>query len=369
MRTGATHGRFVLGPQIGQGSFGKIFAARDSETGLIYAIKYESATAERKTLAFETKILARIQNSPYVPRLFESGETDSLAWVVMELIGPSLSSVLKRIPDHKLSVSTTLRVARHSLRAIHALHDLGFIHRDLKPANLLIRLSHDPMRPPIALIDFGLVRIFRDQKSGHHERPRQRAGFRGTKTYASLNAHALTDLSRRDDLISWFYVILDIGTGSLPWKGIATDVEIAAMKNHFDVREAAEPISPRLFEIWQHIASLRFEDDPNYLALYTVLDEVCAERGIRDEDPYAWAEFVDQYRNTLAGEFGVALRIDGGSEVLPYYSELGVPPAIMQQLDQRRSVIKSPLIRAGARNYSVMQASEMNEDDERGCCC
>jgi serine/threonine protein kinase len=369
MRTGATHGRFVIGPQIGQGSFGKIFAARDSETGLIYAIKYESATAERKTLAFETKILARIQTCPYVPRLFESGETNSLAWVVMELIGPSLSSVLVRLPQHKLTLSSTLRVARHSLRALHALHDLGFIHRDLKPANLLIRLSQDPLRPPVCLIDFGLARIFRDQKSGQHERPRQRAGFRGTKTYASLNAHALSDLSRRDDLISWFYVILDIGAANLPWKGLSDAANITEMKNQFDIREAVEELSPRLFDIWRHIAALRFEGDPDYGFILSVIDEICEGAGVRDDDPYDWAEFVEQYRNTLAGEFGVALRIDGGSEILPYYSELGVPPVIMQQIDNRRSVLKSPLIRSGARNYSVMQASEMNEDDERGCCC
>jgi hypothetical protein len=369
MRPGATHGHFVIGPQIGQGAFGKIFAARHSETGLIYAIKYESATSERKTLAFETKILARIQTCPYVPRLFESGETNSLAWVVMELIGPSLWSAIKRIPNRKVSLSTTIRVARHSLRALHALHDLGFIHRDLKPANLLIRLSQDGFRPPICLIDFGLVRIFRDQQSGQHERPRQRAGFRGTKTYASLNAHALADLSRRDDLISWFYVIVDIGIANLPWKGLAADADIAAMKNQFDVREAVQEFAPQLFEIWRHIVGLRFEDEPDYGFILSVLEEICTSAGIHDDDPYDWNEFVEQYRNTLAGEFGVALRIDGGSEVLPYCSELGVPPAVMQQIDNRRSVLKSPLIRAGARNYSVMQASEMNEEDERGCCC
>jgi hypothetical protein len=184
-----------------------------------------------------------------------------------------------------------------------------------------------------------------------------------------LNAHALTDLSRRDDLISWFYVVIDVGTAGLPWKGLAANIDIAAMKNQFDVREAVQDFAPRLFDIWRHIAALRFEDEPDYGFIFGILDEICSTAGVTDNDPYDWAEFVEQYRNTLAGEFGVALRIDGGAEVLPYYSELGVPPAIMQQIDNRRTVLKSPLIRTGARNYSVMQASEMNEDDERGCCC
>jgi serine/threonine protein kinase len=368
MRTGWTVGRFSIGPQIGQGAFGKIFAARDPETGLLYAIKNESASAERKTLAFEMKILRRIQDCPYFPRLFESGETNSLAWIAMELIGPSVSSVLRRIPEHRFSLSTVMRTAQHCLRALQSLHDFGFIHRDLKPANILIRLSQENSRPPLCLIDFGLVRVFRDLRTQQHERARQRTGFRGTKTYASLNAHTLHDLSRRDDLISWFYVILDLAQGTLPWKGVSDNTDVAMMKSRFDMREAVQDISPRLIDIWGHINSLKFEDDPDYGFISSVLDEVCATNHIDEGDPFDWAEFVEQYRQLLSTEFGVALMIDGGADVLPYYSELGVPPVVMQQLD-RRKTLKSPLIRSGARNYSVIQASELNEPDGGGCCC
>jgi serine/threonine protein kinase len=125
MRTGAIVGRYLIGPQIGQGAFGKIFAARDSESGVLYAIKTEASTAERKTLAFETKILRRIQDSPYFPRIFDSGETGSLMWTVMELVGPSLSSIMKRRPIHSFSPSTAFRVARYSLLALEALHNSG----------------------------------------------------------------------------------------------------------------------------------------------------------------------------------------------------------------------------------------------------
>jgi serine/threonine protein kinase len=367
MRTGSTLGRFTIGPQIGQGAFGKIFAARDSETGLLYAIKNEFATAERKTLSFETKILARIQECPYFPRLFDTGESNSLRWIAIELIGPSLSSILKRRPGHRLSLSTAIRAMRHALCALQSLHDLGFIHRDLKPANLLVRITQDGSRPPICLIDFGLVRLFRDQRTQEHERARQRTGFRGTKTYASLNAHALNDLSRRDDLASWFYVLLDLLLGRLPWKGITNNVDVAVMKNKFDVREAVEDVEPRLCDVWAHISTLKFEDDPDYEFINSVLDQICTTNNIREDDPYDWADFVDQYRRTLAGEFGVALRIDGGSDP-PYYAELTMPPVVTKQMEPKKTM-KSPLIKTGTRSYSVMQASELNEEDETLCCC
>jgi hypothetical protein len=169
-------------------------------------------------------------------------------------------------------------------------------------------------------------------------------------------------------LISWFYVILDLAQGTLPWKGVSDNTDVAMMKSRFDMREAVQDISPRLIDIWGHINSLKFEDDPDYGFIGSVLDEICATNHINEGDPYDWAEFVEQYRQLLSTEFGVALRIDGGADVLPYYSELGVPPVVMQQLD-RRKTLKSPLIRSGARNYSVIQASELNEPDGGGCCC
>lgn len=369
MRTGMTVGRFTIGPQIGQGAFGKIFAARDADTGLLYAIKNESAAAERKTLSFETKILRRIQDSPYFPRLFDSGEMNSLDWIAMELVGPSISSVLKHIETHKLSLSSSIRCGRHVLRAIQSLHLLGFIHRDIKPANVLIRLTKQIGIPPICVIDFGLCRVFLDQKTKQHEKPRQRTGFRGTKTYASLNAHAGNDLSRRDDLASWFYFLLDVLLGTLPWKGVASNVDVAYLKKSYDVREAVKDIAPALNDIWTHITSLQFTDDPNYDLMLGILDNICNENHFQEDDPYDWEDYMDKYRRQLAGEFGVALRIDNGLEVMPYYSELGVPPMIMQQIDGKKSSLRTPLIGRRGRNYSVMQLSELNEKDDKWCCC
>ncbi|OHT00692.1 CK1 family protein kinase [Tritrichomonas foetus] len=369
MRTGMKVGRFTIGPQIGQGAFGKIFAVRDSETGLLYAIKNESAAAERKTLNFETKVLRRIQESPYFPRLFDTGETNSLDWIAMELVGPSLSSIVKHLDARRLSLSSGIRIGRHVLRAIQSLHMLGFIHRDIKPANVLMRLTHQPGQPPICLIDFGLVRVFRDQRTKQHEKPRQRTGFRGTKTYASLNAHSGNDLSRRDDLTSWFYFLLDVLLGTLPWKGVSSNVDVAVLKNRYDVQDAVKDLDPLLYDIWSHIASLAFESDPDYNYMLSILDQICSKHGFKEDDPYDWADYIEQYRKQLANEFGVALRIDSGADVMPYYTELGVPPIIMQQIDGKKNSLKAPLIRGRGRNYSVMQLSELNEKDDTLCCC
>jgi hypothetical protein len=47
---------------------------------------------------------------------------------------------------------------------------------------------------------------------------RPQADFRGTISYASLNAHLKLDLSRRDDLWSFYFVILEFLDENIPWK-------------------------------------------------------------------------------------------------------------------------------------------------------
>ena len=363
MQTGDVIGRYTIGPQIGQGAFGNIFTARDNETGLIYAIKNESTSAERKTLEFEYKILKRIQGSHYFPKFFEHGETNSVSYVIMELIGPSISSIIKNLPEKKLSISTGLRTSRHVLRAIKAFHNLGFLHRDIKPGNVLVRLSHSP---PLCLVDFGLARIFRDQKTGEHIHPRQRTGFRGTKTYASLNSHVQNDLSRRDDLISWFYFTIDIISEGLPWKGIVANNDVALMKKEFNVKTFVAAFAPELSIVWQSIVNLHYEEDPDYEFIEGVINEMLISRSIKEDDPWDWEEFLSTYRSKLSEEFGVSLRIDGGSDAIPYYTELGLPPAIVQQIESRRTGLSTPLLRS--RQYSQMQLSELNEKDDK-CCC
>lgn len=55
-------------------------------------------------------------------------------------------------------------------------------------------------------------------KNFNHLPSRGETGWRGTTRYGSLQAHHKQDLSRKDDLESWIYMIVELTKGSLPWR-------------------------------------------------------------------------------------------------------------------------------------------------------
>jgi tau tubulin kinase len=63
------------------------------------------------------------------------------------------------------------------------------------------------------VIDFGLARRFVDE-SGATIPQRMEAAFRGSTTYASINAHKQLDLGRRDDVWSWLYCLVELLSGA-----------------------------------------------------------------------------------------------------------------------------------------------------------
>lgn len=213
-----------------------------------------------------------------------------------EFLGPSLSLILKKSPSHKFSLSTAVRAAYHILKCIESFHIFGFVHRDIKPGNILTR---EGTEHPLCLIDFGLSRVYVNSQTGRHLPARARCGFRGTRAYASRNAHLSKDLSRRDDLISWFYLSYELIVEQLPWRGVADKSKILMMKERFDVGAKVSPIAPELFEVWRHIKSLEYADAPNYSHMYQCLMRICKRSGFKMDDPFDWADLLHENRNQV----------------------------------------------------------------------
>ncbi|ETN80025.1 hypothetical protein NECAME_02504 [Necator americanus] len=116
---------------------------------------------------------------------YGSGTFDDYMFIVMELLGKSLSEMRKRNEGKKFDANTALRVGLMITDSLKILHEMGFLHRDVKPGNMCIGVTPATVKR-IYLLDFGLARQFREKG---RIRKRDHVGFRGTLRYVSLNVH------------------------------------------------------------------------------------------------------------------------------------------------------------------------------------
>jgi serine/threonine protein kinase len=278
-------------------------------------MKVERIALKRQALQKELKIIEQL-HSPHFPRFICYAETPKYRYLVMELCGPSFSTIRKLLPGHRLSLSTVLRSGIQMLRAIEAFHNHGFLHRDIKPSNFLIRPSR---RYPLALIDYGLSRAYRDA-AGHYVPPRANPGFVGTSKYASVNAHAGSELGRRDDLYSWFFSMIELWAGQLPWGGLEERQAVYASKCSVDITKAYPGTPEALKSVYRLIRRFEREDEPNYRLLTAFMCQAMAEAGASWGDSYEW-EAIDVSELT-----SLSLVPPAGDEVeLP----VDLPPPVM----------------------------------------
>ena len=148
--------RYTLTARIAVGGMGEVWAATDTVLGRPVAVKLlhpglsqESDFVER--FRAEARHTAALHH-PNIATVFDYGEDDGTAYLVMELVvGQPLSQIIaERAP---LSTQETTAILIQAATALEAAHQGGVVHRDVKPANILITPDGTAK-----LTDFGISR-------------------------------------------------------------------------------------------------------------------------------------------------------------------------------------------------------------------
>jgi len=105
----------------------------------------------------------------------------------MELLGENVANHKKNCND--FTEINAYDILLQMIETIKYVHDKGYIHRDIKPTNFVMSRDISGVTSKIVyMVDFGLAKIHLD-KNGKPFPARLNTDFRGTLTYASLNAH------------------------------------------------------------------------------------------------------------------------------------------------------------------------------------
>ncbi len=205
-------GRFELIERVGQGYFGEVWRARDTDLRRTVAIKIprtQDLTEEyRERFLREAKTTAQLRHPNIVP-VHEVGRDEGTMFIVSDFIdGMTLAErIINNRPDPRESAELCATLAL----ALHHAHEAGVVHRDLKPSNVMLDRTNKPY-----LLDFGLAK----QDAGEFSMTAT-GDILGTPAYMSPEqARGESHLAdRRSDIYSLGVVLYELLTGQRPFKG------------------------------------------------------------------------------------------------------------------------------------------------------
>ncbi|CAG9312488.1 unnamed protein product [Blepharisma stoltei] len=256
---------------LGSGGFGEVYKAKDLRHNRSVAIKID--IARKNQVLLESKILSALQGGEGIPKLYESGRTDEISYMVIQLLGKNLGSVQKEYGG-KFDIGTTVHIALQILSRLEYIHHKGYIHRDIKPQQFLLSLDEKS----IYLVDFGLSQKY--IYDNHHLAFQNHCSKVGNSTFASLNDHTGLRQSRRDDLESLGYMLVYMYKGILPW---SSTYKVASANRWQQVLNIKSAITipdlcqgcPQAFEAFiVYVRNLRFEENPDYSYLKSLLENI-----------------------------------------------------------------------------------------------
>ncbi|KAK2955097.1 putative Tau-tubulin kinase 2 [Blattamonas nauphoetae] len=210
------------------------------------ALKVENNRNQTSTLDSEASILQDLDGHKYFPRIFGKGVSRKGKFLVMELLGENLKTLLSRFSPGRVLPNIQRHYALEMLNCIEALHSRGWIHCDITPWHFVER-NRSARNGHLVLVGFGKAERH-DSSPLFNEVPTVRT-FQGTAKYGSSHVIVGGEGSFRDDLWSWFFIVLEMKVGHLPWSGEESLSEMARIREEWEHQMRLHSLPPRASSI------------------------------------------------------------------------------------------------------------------------
>ncbi len=266
---GSTISHYKIKSLISGGGQGKVYKAVDTRFGRVVAIKVPSAGTgpnnkvddkARRRFMREAHS-ASILSHPNICTIFDVGEEDGNAFIVMEYVdGQTLKDILMAGP---LSIEAAVGFGIQIADALEEAHRQRVIHRDLKPSNIVIN-----RRGQAVMLDFGLAKRLREavvqsQQSDAltvAQSVTTEASLLGTVAYMSPEQVRSKPVDLRSDIFSFGSLFYEMLCGEKPFIG-ASSVEIMHAVLHSNPR-ALSKVRPEIDDDLEKIVDRALHKQP-----------------------------------------------------------------------------------------------------------
>ena len=263
--------------QIGYGSFGNIYSVLRMKDKKYFAMKTENKSLVGKlSLESESYFLFILQGGFGIPKIITYGHSKNYNILIETLLGKSLFHIfLER--SNECKITDLCLIGIQIIDRLEYIHSKDIVYRDVKPENFLIGIEQPNV---IYIVDFGLCKKYRSSKTGKHILPKLTGKFNGTLKYASPNVVRGKESSRRDDLISVGYLLINLLKKKLPWQSTFKNLDTQKYNKLLNLKETNahgslfNDIPKELSEFIKYSRNLKFEQDPDYSYLRSLLIKI-----------------------------------------------------------------------------------------------
>ena len=209
-------GRYEIVEEVGRGSMGIVYRARDPRLGRIVALKcvafsFPLGPGEEEEFLRrfyqEAQIAGRLSH-PNIVTIHDVGtrESEGTAFIAMEYVtGTNLQELLAG--GGRLPIPQVADVARQAAEALDYAHGCGVVHRDIKPGNIVLTTGGQAK-----VLDFGIARA----PSGDGTKPGR---LLGTPNYMAPEQVIGGPVDGRADQFSLAVTLYHLLTGERPFVG------------------------------------------------------------------------------------------------------------------------------------------------------
>jgi tRNA A-37 threonylcarbamoyl transferase component Bud32 len=282
MKTIESIGKYDVKRQLGRGAIGTVYEGWDpiiARRVAIKTVRFPDAS-DLETEGALTRFRREAQAAgklthPNIVGVFDYGETNDLAYIVMEYVdGLSLKTLLDK--QERLVLADTLRIMDNLLAGLQFSHEHGVVHRDIKPANVMLTGSGQ-----VKIADFGIARIENSLMT-------QAGTVLGTPAYMSPEQFMGQVVDARSDIYSSGLLLYQLLTGERPFDGSMSAIMHKALNTEPPPPSQLSVTAPPAFDaVVRRAMAKRPEDRYPSAAAFAAAIKVAANQSepIGDTDP------------------------------------------------------------------------------------